>query len=175
MKRIYITGVSGTGKTTISNELKKRGILSLDISIKNPNLDCYWENKKTKERVQYKPDADMEWFKLHGRICDPVVLKNYLNNHKEIVVITGLASNQDEYLDIFDEVILLQCKEEVFLNRMENRTTNLFGKKQIEREQMLGWYKDFEKNLIQKGAKPLNNDGDISEIVERVIMELDLL
>jgi len=53
MKKIYITGISGTGKSTIAEELNKKGIYSIDIDSEKFNL-CHWKNKETKEAVYFE-------------------------------------------------------------------------------------------------------------------------
>ena len=51
MQKIYITGISGTGKTAIAKELQQRGFYTISID-EVPNL-CIWINKETKEKVLY--------------------------------------------------------------------------------------------------------------------------
>ncbi len=42
MKKIYITGISGTGKSTIIEKLIKKGINAIDL---DSNF-CCWKDKK---------------------------------------------------------------------------------------------------------------------------------
>ncbi|PIR97266.1 MAG: hypothetical protein COT91_02300 [Candidatus Doudnabacteria bacterium CG10_big_fil_rev_8_21_14_0_10_41_10] len=44
MSKYYITGISGTGKSTLAEELKKRGFFTIDIDIEKDL--CCWRNKK---------------------------------------------------------------------------------------------------------------------------------
>ena len=72
--KILITGVPGTGKSTISKTLNERGITSIDFS-DVPDL-CCWCNKITKEKIKYSPVKDIKWLDKHERICDLEKLKN---------------------------------------------------------------------------------------------------
>jgi Cdc6-like AAA superfamily ATPase len=105
MKKIYITGISGTGKTTISKELERKGFYSISID-EIPNL-CYWINKNTKERVFTEVDLNKDFIDTHDWICDTDYLKELMNNDTDIVFVLGLASHQKEYLDLFDKILLL--------------------------------------------------------------------
>ncbi len=79
MKKIYITGVSGTGKTTIAKELEKRGYYG--ISIDEVKDLCSWINRETGQKGGWK-DADMnlEFVDKHNWICDNV--KERCNTNK---------------------------------------------------------------------------------------------
>ena len=60
MNKFYITGVAGTGKTSVGQRLLARGIQSFDIGA-IPDL-CQWRSKDTKEIVVYESGANKEWF-----------------------------------------------------------------------------------------------------------------
>ena len=49
----YITGVSGTGKTTVCEELTKRGFFAIDQDSKMYGL-CSWKHNETKETAQFE-------------------------------------------------------------------------------------------------------------------------
>ena len=60
MKKVYITGVSGTGKSTITEELARRGIFA--VSTDAIEGLCCWRNKKTREKIKYDFNGDENWF-----------------------------------------------------------------------------------------------------------------
>ena len=88
---------------------------------------------------------------------------------EEIVFVLGITSNQSEYIDVFDIVLLLQCKPEVFLERLKNRTNNTFGKDKAIRDHMLDWYEGFETGLIAKGAVPIDASLPIDQVLDEVV------
>ena len=168
MKKIYITGISGTGKTTIGKELQKRGYCVFDIDLYELGL-CSWLDINTGEKARPKGEGK-EWLDSHAWVCDGEKLKNLINEQKQDVVFAvGITSNQGNYLGLFDKVLLLQCNEQTFLNRIDSRIDNNYGKEQSEREHLLGFYKSFEENLLNKGAISVNVDKPISEIVDDII------
>ena len=155
MKKFYITGVSGTGKTAISKVLNERNIYSFDIDA-IPDL-CHWVNKESGKQADWSPG-----------ICNPEMLQDLLKKQTQDVVVVGVASNQDDYLDLFDEVFLLQSSEETFLDRIRRREDNEFGKDSAEQEIILSYYKDFEKSLLNKGVISVNTEDSISDAIEKI-------
>lgn len=171
MKKIYITGISGTGKTTISKELEKRGIYSISID-EIDNL-CVWSNKKTGEKIYREVELNKDFIDTHDWICDVDMLKDLINKGKDKVVVLGVASNQKHFLDMFDKILLLQCKPETFISRILQRTDNDFGKDESAQESILGWYKKFEEEMINTGAVPVDVEKPLEEVVEKVIKEMN--
>jgi len=48
-------------------------------------------------------------------------------------VVSGCVSNQGRFYDRFDAVVLLTAPDDVILERITMRTTNEFGKDDVER------------------------------------------
>lgn len=68
MKKIYIIGVSGTGKSTLTKELEKRRYNA--ISIDAVKGLCCWKNRKTGAAERYNFNGSREWLENHGWMCD---------------------------------------------------------------------------------------------------------
>ena len=107
---------------------------------------------------------------MNDWICDGESLKKLLlAQDKEITFALGMPANQDEFLPFFDSVLLLQCSEETFLNRIDIRTENTFGKEKVEREHILNFYKNFEEKLIKNGAVPINAENPVSKVADDIL------
>jgi len=171
MKKIYITGISGTGKSFIAEKLNEKGIYTIDIDSHEYGL-CKWKNKKTRENVYFEHGMSKDWMEAHGWFCDFEKLNNLLDIQSDIAIAVGITTNQNEYLSMFDKVFLLHCREEIFLKRLHTRTSNYFGKHPLEKENILSFYKDFEKDLIEKGAIPINTEDSIKNVVDNIISHL---
>jgi len=165
--KIYITGLSGTGKTSIVEALSKKGIRAVDI---DDDL-CHWENKHTSEHTEWHPGKDDEWHETHTWLCDTEDLKKRLGGAEHVVVV-GLADNQNDYLSLFDKVFVLHCRPEVFLARIQTRTNNDFGKLPPEQRKLLNWERTFETEMVQKGAVPLDAERPLEKVVEDIISNL---
>lgn len=167
--KILITGVTGTGKSTISQALKDRNIFSVDFS-EIPDL-CVWRNKQTKDKVDYFPINDKIFFDLNERICDVKMLKEVLDKYEDIVVTGITKGNQTEYLSLFDKVILLQCSPETIIHRLETRTAP-FGKTKVEQDFAMDWQKNFDPLLLSYGAMPINTEGNLDAVVNEIIEQI---
>ena len=167
--KVLITGVPGTGKSTISKALNERGVTSIDFS-DVPDL-CSWEDKITREKVLYTPTNDTKWLDLHERICDIEKLKGILTQYKNIVI-TGIANgNQTEYFSLFDKIFLLQCSPETVIRRMQTRDT-LWGKTEAEREYTLRWQRDFDSLCASYRVIPISTEGALSDVMDKIIARI---
>jgi len=167
--KIYVTGISGTGKTTMAKELEKRGFYAISID-EVPNL-CFWINKKTKKKIEGEVELNKKFIDTHDWFCDTEYLKKLINKGSDLVFVFGIASNQNDFLDLFDKTLLLQCKPETFISRIENRTDNDFGKDKTAQEKILGFYQNFENELLEKGAISITSEGSVEEVVENIIKQ----
>ncbi len=93
-------------------------------------------------------------------------------DENEFSVVVGLADNQSELFELFDKVFLLQCSEEAFLSRIKERTNHNFGKHDSEKEMLLGYYKEFENDILEKGAISMNTDKPLDIVVDEIIKNI---
>ncbi|HAE36773.1 TPA: hypothetical protein DCX66_03600 [Candidatus Nomurabacteria bacterium] len=172
MRKIYyVTGVSGTGKTTVTKELNKRGIFAIDQDSKEYGL-CSWKHNKTMRNAKFEYGIGKEFLEANDWYCDIEKLKKILNENEKISFVCGVSANQDEYLNLFDKVFLLQCPLETLVKRIDEREDHQFGKHQSEKEHILNWYKDFPQNLIDKGAIVINNINPINIVVDKILKNI---
>jgi broad-specificity NMP kinase len=166
--KTLITGVAGTGKSTIAKALREGGIFAIDFS--EVSGMCYWQDEKTGEKVDYSPIHSQEWFKDKKRICDIGILKGMLDQ-KEDVVMCGLASgNLAEQLPLFDKVILLQCSPYDLVHRLETRDNpSGYGKTKAEQDDNIEWQKEFDPQLLSYGAIPVSTEGELDSVVDKII------
>lgn len=172
MRKIYyITGVSGTGKSTVTKELNKRGVFAIDQDSKEYGL-CSWKNNKTMKDARFEYGIGKDFLEANDWYCDIEKLKQILDENKNIAFVCGVSANQDRYLNLFDKVFLLQCSPEVLIKRIDGREDHQFGKDPSEKEHILNWYGEFEKNLINKGAITINNNNSIDIVVDEILKNI---
>ena len=166
--KILITGIAGTGKSTIVPALQERGITAIDLH-EIPGL-CFWQNKKNKEQVEYTSVHSQDWFDDKERLCDIGRLKEILGQHDDIVIACTAGDSQKDYLPLFDKIILLQCSPEVLIHRLQTRTNKSgFGKTAAEQDDNIEWQKEFDPFLLSHGAIPVNTEKTLDEVVDEII------
>jgi len=128
MKRFYITGVSGTGKSTVAEKLREKGISTIDLD----EIDglCHWENKNTKEITNWYSGIGTDFFESNQYVCDKDKLITLMNKGGNVIVVFGVADNFSDLSYLFDKILLFHCDKEVFIKRIQNRTNHDFGKHQ---------------------------------------------
>lgn len=117
MRRVLVTGMSGAGKSRALAELSKRGFQVLDTD--DPGWTV-WSD--VEDGYVWREDRIAE---LLARETGPPLF------------VSGTVSNQGKFYPRFDAVVLLSAPADVLLTRLENRTTNSYGKTPEERELVL--------------------------------------
>lgn len=165
---ILLTGVAGTGKSTIVAELKRRGVDAIDLHDVKGLL--FWQDKKTKQRVSYVPGVPREWFSTVDCLCDIDMLKKMLAEHPDAIMAGTAGGNLQEYLPLFDKVVLLQADPQTLVHRMQTRTNKTgFGKAKSEQDDNIEWQKAFDPLVLSLGAIPLDTSGDIASTLDRIV------
>lgn len=137
--KIFLTGIAGSGKTTVLAELQKRGYVVIDLDATGI---CRWKNIVTDEVTEYGPDGrDQKWLNEHGWYCDIDILKKLLSCIREDkdVFVAGFVDNIEDVVREFHKVFLLVAPDSVVKQRLTNRTHSHFGKKEDEQDAILSW------------------------------------
>ena len=171
MKKYYITGISGAGKSTIAKELAKKGFVTFDID--DVEGLCHWMNKATKENVGNRAGIGRDFVEEHKWVVNIEKMKELLNSYEEDLVVSGVCANQDEFLDLFDKVFLLHCSEETFIHRLNTREDDRFGKDPGQQEGVINWYKSFEEKMRAQGAIAVNSEGKLDDVVNEIFSRIN--
>lgn len=147
MTAVLITGMSGTGKSTILAELARRGHRVVDTDhgdwIDRSGPEPLWDEDRIGELLDEDPDGTL--------------------------FVAGCVANQGRFYDRFAAVVLLSAPEDVILARVAGRTTNPFGKRPAERARIAADLRAIEP-LLRRGAtaeidtrRPV---GEVADLVE---------
>lgn len=166
MKKIYVTGIAGTGKSTLANVLKERGFNTIDVD--HVQDMCSWVSKETGEKA-FVPDPDNKFIDEHDYKCDMSVLEKLMGQFEDHVFVFGSVGDNSDFIPLFDTLILLQCEPETLIYRLQNRDTNVFGKVEEVQSRMLEWKKKFDKLTLKAGAVSISTETDIEAVADEVI------
>jgi dephospho-CoA kinase len=147
MRRILVTGMSGTGKSTALAELAARGFRVVDTD------EPGWKQPR---------GDDLVW--REDRMSELLA-----RDDERTLFVSGCVSNQGRFYDRFDAVVLLSARAEVLLERIEARTSNPYGKDPAERELVLHHLATVEPRLRASATHELDASRPIDEVVEQLI------
>ena len=164
MKMYYITGIPGSGKSELARKFKENNFHTIDIDYGF----CKWINKPTKAINNWKPGKPVDFFDENEWICDFEKVFSKIDNTEGVCIVAGVADNQLEFLDKFEKVFLLRCDPRILFRRIDKRIDNIFGKGKEEKEMILSWYKDFERETLDKGAIPIDASASIDEVYNSI-------
>lgn len=152
VKRILVTGMSGTGKSTVLGELARKGYRVVDTDEEDWSEEVPLADGSGFERLWRKDLMDA----LLAQVSDGPLF------------VSGCATNQSTFYDRFDAVVLLTTPTDVLLERLATRTTNPFGKDPAERDRILEDLAAVEPWLRSTATLEISTDRPLSDVVRAV-------
>jgi broad-specificity NMP kinase len=149
VRKILLTGMSGTGKSTSLAELQKRGFNVVDTD------DEGWS----------------EWCATEGGYLwrEDRVEELLARDEGPTLYVSGAVSNQGRFYPRFDAVVLLSAPAEVILRRIARRTTNDYGKRGDDRDLILRHLIEVEPLLRATCTHEVDATQPIAVVVERLV------
>ncbi len=157
MKVYCIGGGSGTGKTTVCEELKRRGYQVVDA---DEEL-AFFADPKTRLPVNEKT--------THWLWDKEEFLAAIQKGQNEPVFVCGGATNQDEFKDHFEKMFTLHVDDAVLKHRLLTRTNNDFGKDPKDLAQQLEWNKNAITYAKQRGTTLIDATRPLKEVVDEIL------
>jgi dephospho-CoA kinase len=151
MSKILITGMSGTGKSSVLLELAKRGHKVVDT---DSDEWCEW----------VVSNGEPDWIWREEKITE------LLTGHSSgMLFVAGCKSNQGKFYSQFDAVVLLSAPSEIILKRIETRDTNNYGKNLLERQKILEHLEFIEPLLRATANAEIDASKSLSEVADELV------
>lgn len=171
MPLIYITGISGSGKTTVRNELRRRGYTAYGTD--EDDL-AHFYNNKTGEPIKHHVTAEdrtPEWRSQHTWKVERAAVERLRKEAQDkLAFLCGVVANDaSELWDLFDEVFALTINEETLRHRIITRTNNDHGKNPHEFANLLEWAKTAEDDYRKLGAILIDATRPIGKVVDEIV------
>lgn len=147
MKRILLTGMSGTGKTAVVSELAARGFKAIDT-------DDGWSEPLPDGRQRWREDAIAELLATEDA---------------PVLFIAGCEQNQVRFHPQFDHIILLSAPSEVMAERLAARTANPYGKAPAELSRILDDLQTVEPRLRRVADHEVRTTISLTEVVATIL------
>ncbi|SBU97580.1 shikimate kinase [Streptomyces sp. Ncost-T6T-1] len=154
MAVIFVTGMSGTGKTTALNQLEQRGYKVVDTDVggwiadlPHPDVACV--------EPQWREDR-----------IDALITEHEISG--EPLFIAGTVWNQGKFYPRFREIVLFSAPLEVMLERITKRDNNPFGKTAEQRDQIVADTAEVEPLLRASATVEINTSQPLAEVVDKL-------
>lgn len=161
MPAYLITGMGGSGKSTIHAELVGRGYKSFDGD-GVPSL-ARWEDAKTGEPV------DVDYTKVSWN-WNPKILISLLANN-EIIFLCGSASNQSNFYPLFRNIFVLNVPPHTHYERLRNRGS-AYGKDPALQQELVRTHATLLQEIIQSGGLAIDASGSPERTVDLIISSI---
>jgi hypothetical protein len=171
MRAYLITGNPRSGKSTLAAELSRRGLIAVDAD----DL-AFWEDSAA-VRVDQPPDPDDDWRLAHRWVWSRARLEQCIaasSSDAGRMFLCGIARNQTEMLDLFEQVFLLVIDDETQMTRLESpaRTTSPARTEAIK-QQIREGRPVFQAQMLSRGAIPLDGTASPKVLADCLLTRLD--
>jgi len=158
MKIYLIEGVSGTGKTTVCEELNRRGYKAIEAD----EEIAHYADPKTGLPTNEKIPDNWIWNKEKFN-------KAIEQEGDSSIFICGGAMNQEDFKHHFNKVFTLHIDDETLKYRLLHRINNDFGKHPDELALQLEWNKGAVKYSKERGTILIDAIKPVSEVVDEIL------
>jgi dephospho-CoA kinase len=163
VKRILVTGMSGTGKSSVVAELSARGYKAVDA-----------DSAEYSEWVEVSGDTSAlgspEWGARDWMWREDRIQALLSTEDADVLFVSGCAANMGKFLSRFDHVILLSAPAEVIVERLATRTTNNYGKRPEEIARTLELIETIEPRLRRVVGYEIDTSAPLDEVVAKLVM-----
>ncbi len=150
MKRALITGMSGTGKSSLLHELAARGYRTVDTDygdyFQTVGGERLWREDRISALLSSAPDE------LPGALF-----------------VQGTTRNQVLFYSRFDHIVLLSAPPEILAERLATRTTNPYGKDPAELAETLRYRQTVEPVLRTSATLEVVTTVPVAQVADIVL------
>ena len=160
MKRVLLTGMSGTGKSAVIQQLIARGYKAVDT---DDGL-TEWVPLAEDSRFRYSDAEDGEWLWREDRVQELLSTAD-----ADVLFISGCVRNQGKFYSQFDHVVLLTAPPPVIVERLASRTTNPYGKDPEELKLVLQLNEIVVPMLRRSASLEVDTSAPLDDVVKAIL------
>lgn len=166
MASVLLVGGPGSGKSSVASALHTRCLHSIDLDYGYAR----WEDSHGLP-TEFPTAPDMAWLTEHHWQWIADRLGNALDETRSHTgVLCGAAHNMNDYLELFDLLILLQIDDATLQSRVTDpQRNNDFGQVGDTLTWSRAWRPQLEEDMLRRGARPVDARRPVSDVVNEVI------
>ena len=151
MRKVLVTGMSGTGKSSALRVLNARGHRTVDT---DTDEWSHWVEL---------PDGSPDW------IWREEAISELLRNHSSgSLFVAGCKTNQGRFYAEFDHVALLSAPLDLLFSRIADRRDNPYGKSEAEREMIRHYVEEVEPLLRASATIEIDAAAPLEDVVSQL-------
>ncbi len=170
MPLVWVTGTSGSGKSTVRNELRRRGYIAYDT---DEDLLSRHFDRASGAEVAYPALAAHrtgEWFARHVQRVPPETVRRIAAEVDDRPgFVCGSTENENEIWDEFAVVVHLSVDEDTIRRRLARRPPDAFGGSEEEVERILGWHAGSDAAYERFGAHRIDGTQPVGKVVDDLL------
>lgn len=144
-----ISGLPGTGKSSVCKELQQRGMHAIDAD-------------KT-FGIQTKDGWIWQGEKLNAVLSSPT---------PDMLFVCGSASNRDQFIQRFAKVFILYVNTDTLRHRLTTRTNNNFGKNPTVLARQLELNEGVKEYSIKRGRLIIDANQPLAAVVDEILANI---
>jgi shikimate kinase len=159
MKRVLITGMSGTGKSAVVRELAARGYPAVDLD--TPEWSEWVDAGPTDSLT---PREGKDWMWREDRV------RNLLSEHQSgTLFVSGCAENMSRFFPSIETIVLLSAPIDVIMERLEGRSPDSYGNTFEERQKVTELISTIEPLLRSRADYEIDTTGPVGATVDEIL------
>lgn len=147
MRRILVTGMSGTGKSSVIRALANLGYKAIDT-------DDGWCERLPDGRQRWREDA---------------IAALLATEDTDVLFVAGCEENQVRFHPQFDRIILLSAPANTMMQRLGARTRNPYGKTPEDLGRVIRDTQDIEPLLRQAADHEISTTLPLHDVVTGIL------
>lgn len=164
-RNYLVEGGSGTGKTAVCHELRRRGFRAI-----NADRELAIQG----DPQSGEPVTGITGLSVHDHHIWPVdqVKALVADNADPVTFFCGGSRNSDKFIDLFDGVFILEVDLDTLQRRLHRRPEDEWGGRPMERDLIVRRHQTRED--LPKIATPIDATAPLTQVVDDMLRRIEL-
>jgi shikimate kinase len=170
MALIFITGISTSGKSSITKELVRRGYEAYDTE--HGGISAWFDKNTGKRAAEFGqvPERTKDWLDRHEwLISKEWVIEMPDKAKNKTVFLCGGSANEPEIREMCQKVIWLKTDEATIRKRVNNPRDHTYGTMPYELAAIIEGNKQKEIEYTKEGAILIDAAKPLNMVVDKIL------